>query len=78
MKKRIMERFESKKTDEKLIVLPGYEINDFLDSRLIQENQKQKNDISKRTSREETDVSKNASNLLPSCEFLEKNKDDSK
>lgn len=73
-----MERFQSDKTDVNINNLPSYEIKSFLDCVSIQENQKQKNDISKRISREETDVSKNASNLLPSCEFLEKNKDNSK
>lgn len=73
-----MEHFESKKTDVNINNLPSYEINGFLDNVSIQKNQKQKNDISKKISSEETDVSKNASNLPPSCEFVEINKTDRK
>lgn len=77
MRKRIMERFESKKTYEKLIVLPGYEFNDFLDSRLIQEEQVQKANVSKITTDEATSVAKNAADLSPSCELVKISKDDS-
>ena len=66
-----MERFQSDKTDVNINNLPSYEINHFLNSILIQEDQKQKNDVSKI----DTDKVKNVANLPPNCEIVRISKD---
>lgn len=71
-----MEHSKNPKTKVSIYYLPSCEINGFLDSISIQESQKQKNGVSK-TSKEKTKVLQNVSNLPPSCELVETNKDNS-
>ena len=70
-----MEHSENKKINASINDLPSYEIKSYLDSVSVYESKKQENDGSKIARTETTDMAKLATDLPPSCEFVEINKE---
>lgn len=73
-----MEHSENKRTNVCINDLPSYEIKKFLDRVSVYEFKNQKNVDSKIGNSETTDMAKNATDLPPSCESVEIDKDDRK
>ncbi len=70
-----MEHSENKKTNASINYLPSCEINGFLEGISTQKSLNSKNDVSKGNSCKIIHVSKNPSDLPPSCEMTEIDKD---